>query len=319
MGKAIDRTKIRPVSLSAQGIEKTVSKIIDQTTAFSEDGKTWEGYGTGLKPAHEVWWLLRKPFPRSVASNVQEFGTGALNIDGSRVATEKGYEASTSLGVSSSAEGWDRPWKHDPAARAARAVRSAESQQKTVDMGRWPPNFFLSHSPACVGQEDQDVRCVEGCPVKALNAESPEAARFFPCFRYEAKPSRTEREAGLREAGLREAFAPMTGSGIGVREHDPSESRAFVRNTHPTVKPIELMKWLITLVTPKGGVVLDPFLGSGTTALAAQRLRFSCIGIEREPEYVQIAVARLRGDGKLLPPPIVKRFKKKRRKQVTIV
>lgn len=129
-----------------------------------------------------------------------------------------------------------------------------------------------------------------GIPVTGFG-DTGGASRFF----YTAKASRSEREAGLRGD---KHFAATMGSGIGAREHDPSEPRAYVRNTHPTVKPVDLMRWLVRLVTPLGGTVLDPFLGSGTTGVAALQEGCRFIGIEREAQYVEIAKARISNEAR---------------------
>jgi hypothetical protein len=123
-----------------------------------------------------------------------------------------------------------------------------------VPSGRWPPNLLLSHTPEC---EDS---CAEDCAVTEMDRQGGGASRFFPVFRYQAKASRSERGSA---------------------------------NKHPTVKPVELMRWLVRLVTPPGGVVLDPFTGSGTTGVACVREGFKFVGIEREPEYHSIATARI--------------------------
>ena len=107
------------------------------------------------------------------------------------------------------------------------------------------------------------------------------------------KAARSDREPVL--GGLVSGFAPTMGNGIGGREHDPANVKAYRANHHPTVKPVDLMRHLVRLVTPPGGTVLDPFLGSGTTALAAEMEGFAWIGIEKEAEYVAIAEARLNG------------------------
>lgn len=125
--------------------------------------------------------------------------------------------------------------------------------------GRWPPNVLLTHGPEC-GSE-----CGDGCPVETLG----DPAEFFPSFRYQSKASRKEREAGLIA---------------------PEGQRA---NTHPTVKPIALMRWLVRLVTPPGGVVLDPFCGSGSTGCAAAQEGFQFKGIERDLEYALLAMQRI--------------------------
>jgi len=122
------------------------------------------------------------------------------------------------------------------------------------------------------------------------HSDSGGASRFFPAFRYQAKPSRRERDAGLRDAkagSLRmrtDAHAERTGQTTAPRA-----------NTHPTVKPVELMRWCVRLVTPKGGTVLDPFTGSGTTGIAAMLEDARFVGVELSPDYRRIAVARIEG------------------------
>ena len=267
------------------------------------------GFGTALKPASEHWILARKPLTGTVARTFVEHGTGALNIDACRIAgpPSKGGDGGASLGYGSSAN-TDR-----------RIDRSCVA-------GRWPANVVLSHEPEC--REE----CVEHCAVAALDAQSgtltsgssdgfvgekfssvamgvkrseirPEvvyadsggASRFFFC----AKPSTAERELGLghRKRGkARSALNAKNGTG----ERLDGAVTADRANVHPTVKSIALMRWLCRLVTPPGGVVLDVFTGSGTTAVACSQEGLRFIGCEREAEYAAIARDRLVGDAPLL-------------------
>lgn len=179
--------------------------------------RSWRGWGTGLKPAHEAIVLARKPLEGRVAENVSRHSTGALNIDACR------------LGEDSS--------------------------------GRWPANVVIDD---VVAEQLGDV--------------SP----FF----YVTKPTTAERDAGL--ANMPKHFAPILGSFGNKR---PPAPRA---NTHPTVKPIALMRYLVRLVTPEGGTVLDPFAGSGTTGCACALEGFDFVGIERETQNVTIGRARIR-------------------------
>lgn len=295
----------------------------------------WQGWGTALKPAWEPILVFRKPLVGTVAANVLEHGTGALNVDGCRVRNTgtRPINKYPSVGL----EGCiNRPGESTHTGQ----TYSVEMTEK----GRWPSNLVLSHAEGCVctgtrkvatgtaigtnrngneletgydGGWHKDTRtrgyaspdgtetveawdCVEGCPVRELDEQSgnrpgckspstascpsiyrpdqgtyqPQgptygdeggASRFFPCFRYEAKAAPSERDMG--RAG---------------------------RSTHPTVKPVELMRWLCRLVTPPGGVVLDPFAGSGTTGVAALREVFRFIGVEKEEEYVRISRERVR-------------------------
>jgi site-specific DNA-methyltransferase (adenine-specific) len=174
-------------------------------------------------------------------------------------------------------------------------------------LGRWPANLIHDGSEEVVGlfpERDggafpsargpqtiygngKGLPASVGTPPRQM-ADSGSAARFFYC----AKASRTDREAGLREAGLREAERNAYSDFAGTPEHGPKQN-VRARNHHPTVKPTALMQYLCRLVTPPGGVVLDPFTGSGSTGKAAVSEGFDFVGIEREAEYVEIARARI--------------------------
>ena len=210
----------------------------------------WAGWGTALKPACEDWWLLRKPLGgQTVAANVREFGTGAINVGACRIGTDivgGGGGGSALYDGGLSREGYD-----------PRPV-----------VGRWPANLLHDGSP------------------EVLAGFPDDAGRYFYC----AKASREDREAGLREAGLREA---MRNDGRETEIDNPYQRGMMMRNHHPTVKPTELMRWLVRLVTPPVGLVLDPFTGSGSTGRAAVLEGARFIGIEREAEYVAIARARI--------------------------
>jgi DNA modification methylase len=187
-----------------------------------------DGKGTGLKPACEHIALARKPFEGKTIDNVERFGTGALNIDATRIG-EAGY---------------------------------------------WPAHLALSHSQDC-----RDGSCAEDCPVRLLNQQRENLSRLFFC----AKATRREREAGCQQLPQR-SVALYTG-----KRHSPR----LVRNLQPTVKPLELMRWLVRLACPPGGLVLDPFCGSGSTGAAAVLEGRQFLGVEREGPYVDIACARL--------------------------
>jgi len=221
------------------------------------------GRGTGLKPAHEPWILARKPLIGTVAANVLAHGTGALNVDACRYAY--GDPA------------WPGPQdepnvpQSDPANRsgvggkamqatgnaAKNHAAQAESIERLKRLGRWPANVYA-------------------CP-KASRSE-----RERGC---EGLTARTGAEATASKEGQARLDSPRTGAGRSADE---------VRNHHPTVKPVNLLRWLCRLVTPPGGIVLDCFLGSGTTGVAAVAEGFDFIGIEREPEYMAICEARIR-------------------------
>lgn len=196
-------------------------------TAPATAAVQWQGWGTALKPALEPITVARKPFKGTVAANVLEWGTGAINIDGGRVA----------------GDAWTRrtPYKDNIKGGQLHAAKSESTYtcgpQSGNELGRWPANLIHDGSDVTTG---------------FLGA----AARFFYC----AKASKKDRGKG---------------------------------NTHPTVKPTDLMAYLCRLVTPPGGVVLDPFMGSGSTGKAAVREGFRFIGIEMDAGYLAIAEARI--------------------------
>jgi len=230
------------------------------------------GWGTALKPAWEPIYLARKPFRGTVASNVLEHGCGALNVDGCRV---------------TSVEALVRP----AVQRLDNAVlgRGLGAGVQDEPPGRWPANLVLDEDAAAM-LDEQTADKLHGAGQARNGSANPrpkvydESSYNVPCstgdmhrfgdsggasrFFYTAKASRSEREAGLGGSGERQ-------------------------NTHPTVKPIALMRWLVRLVTPPGGVVLDPFMGSGSTGVAAILEGARFIGVELVPAYAELAWARI--------------------------
>jgi hypothetical protein len=298
------------------------------TGPATEDAVRWEGWGTALRPSHEPIVVARKPFPGTVAANVLEHGTGALNIDGCRVG----------------GGGYDAPGDRGHENARSRQMDFGMTAGKAHDEGRWPPNVVFTHAPGCepagtrevpsnarsrkkpagsakfpgaYGElvNDQDRAygnpgtaevvetwdCAPGCPVAELDAQSGvltsganparrgsgkfrdaygefagqqectahrgadtgSASRFFPAFRWQAKAPASER--------------PRLPDGT----------------AHPTVKPLELMRWLVRLVTPPGGTVGDFFAGSGTTGEACVIEGFNCILAEEDPASAELIKARL--------------------------
>jgi DNA modification methylase len=230
----------------------------------------WQGWGTALKPALEPITMARKPLEGTVAANVLQHGTGALNVDGCRVQGEPSPSVErrthAAPGASTGATGWDTP------ARPA----SYNEQRPGEQLGRWPANLIHDGSDEVVGLFPESKSTGGQSSLGAFRngdvygkgrderwgddpgyGDSGSAARFF----YTAKASRQDREDG---------------------------------NTHPTVKPTDLMRYLCRLVTPPGGIVLDPFMGSGSTGKAALLEGFGFIGIEREATYHAIAQRRIR-------------------------
>lgn len=270
-----------------------------------------DGWGTALKPAHEPICVARKPLIGTVAENVLAHGTGALNIDGCRVGTETRTNASKA--------GADRNGFVDG------FVGGTVSQMH--DHGRWPANVIhdgsdevLDAFPGAPGQlaaisgtapsektsnvcgrmrrkgessADSDNEGAVGFKMKPgmRRLDTGSAARFFYC----AKASKADRDAGLagfpsRRAGIGDERPSGSSRERRAPEKNPNNPRA---NTHPTVKPTKLMRYLVRLVTPPGGLVLDPFMGSGSTGKAAVLEGFEFVGIDMTAEYVEIARARI--------------------------
>jgi len=230
--------------------------------------KEWQGWGTALKPAHEPAILARKPLRGTVANNVAQWGVGGLNIDGCRVGTDemvKGIGPGIASYQKASIEHGIRQYKYGlPALRNNNPIE--------YKSGRWPANVILDEEAAA-----------------ALDEQSGGASRFF----YTAKASRSEREAGLdgvEKIKLDVGDERLSGGSWERRDGRTSAQRA---NHHPTVKPIALMRYMIRLVTPKGGTVLDPFMGSGSTGCATMIEGMQFIGIDITPEYVEIARKRI--------------------------
>jgi DNA modification methylase len=277
----------------------------DITAPATPDAEKWNGWGTALKPAWEPIVMARKPLRGTVAANVLRHGTGALNIDASRLPTtqaERDWMEATARPNQETA-GWGS--NHGTSMRAPAGFTAPP-------LGRWPANVILTDPifdggiEGVVGggeangassfsrppQYSGSSYVVGDAPLQPGYGDSGTYSRFFLI----PKSARAEREPVL--GGLASGFAATMNNGIGGREHDPADPRAYRQNVHPTVKPLDLMRHLVRLVTPPSGTVLDPFLGSGTTALAAEMEGFAWIGIEKEAEYIAISEARLNGTQK---------------------
>ena len=282
VSKAIDkeagrtRTDRRVADYGANAVFQPTSTVLDKGTPVTAAAAQWQGWGTALKPAYEPIILARKPFDGTVAANVQQHGTGALNIDGCRLDPRGTVQiAGPSSGPSTECPG-------------GYGYKGAGGKEYAADLGRWPANVLLDEEAAEV--------------LDRLSDERP--ARFF----YTAKPSRSERDDGLegfaektageltdRKDGAAGTSHPRAGAGreTGIGALRDGGRGNGGRNVHPTVKPIALMHWLIKLITPPDGVVLDPFCGSGTTGMGARWGGFQFIGVEKEAEYAAIAERRI--------------------------
>jgi site-specific DNA-methyltransferase (adenine-specific) len=258
----------------------------------TEVAQQWQGWGTALKPAHEPMVLARKPVVGTVANNVLTYGVGGLNIDGTRVGYQEGEvdfsKQQNQTTVATVKMGGAKP---------------GDLIQMFKENGRWPANFIHdgsdevvalfpnSKAPKPYGGEDYKDTSMFG--IGGVNhgneyGDSGSAARFFYC----AKASKRDRNEGLEEfEEVREHDGRAQGK---VGGNNPrNRTNAAKLNHHPTVKPTSLMQYLVRLVTPQGGTVLDPFMGSGSTGKACVYEGFNFIGIDQSSEYVGIARARI--------------------------
>jgi len=243
-------------------------KVFDITAPATPAAQLWDGWGTALKPAHEPICVARKPFKGTVAENVLQHGTGAINVDGCRIETQQSRPLIISKNGDSKAcfgQGLNNSWQ-DPAG--------------TI-LGRFPANLIHDGSDEVVGLFPQTKSGAwngqprpnssnetfkkfgaTGSPIY-WEANEGSAARFFYC----AKASRQERGPG---------------------------------NNHPTVKPLALIQYLVKLVTPPGGIIIDPFIGSGTLGIAAGKLGMKWVGIEKIKHHIEIAERRIEREVGLL-------------------
>ena len=281
----------------------TASKVV--TVPSTPDAKQWSGWGTALKPAVECWWLVRKPPEGTVAENVLRWGVGGLNIDECRVEINEddpnkrrdtgGYNSGKSSAIVPNA-----PYN--------------KTRTATLIQGRFPSHLIHDGSNEVLelfpnsktNRIEKPSDCFVGgnTSFDAMRGKRPargydgngSAARFFYC----PKPSKRERDFGLEGMEEKESVRQfMTGTdpeficSDGSKRH---QKDILARNNHPTVKAIALMEYLIKLITPKGGVVHDPFMGSGSTGVACKNLGYEFIGIELNPEYFEIAQKRIAVD-----------------------
>nr|WP_314367632.1 site-specific DNA-methyltransferase [uncultured Acinetobacter sp.] len=257
-------------------------------------GGEWQGWGTALKPALEPITFARKPLIGTVAHNVKLHGTGAINIDECRVQTADEIASTKNNNIKGNA--------YNSVKAGIRDTVYVQNQ-----LGRFPANLIhdgseevLANFPITASGSNNKIKAsskdLNGNTSNAFGKESRpygtetvsygdrgSAARFFYC----AKANRTDRNEGTESSNQ-----PMLQMNSTMRDCENVDWSKRNGNFHPTVKPTELMRYLCRLVTPKGGVVLDPFMGSGSTGKAAILEGFGFVGIEREAEYFAIANAR---------------------------
>ncbi len=271
------------------GMRAAFDRANELTAPATDEAKRWQGWGTALKPAVERWVLARKPIAGTVAANVLARGTGALNIDECRVTCDGG---SPSADRRNSAALTGKARSNGDGGIKDRTTLERYTEQRAGEaLGRWPANLVLSHAETC-GDE-----CDEACPVRELDRQSG-------VTKSSAQPRRTSGTQGYRKNGAEFVTGGHDDEGgasrffpvfhpFGYFGKAKSKNQRGGENRHPTVKHVDLMRWLVRLVTPKGGLVLDAFSGSGTTGVAAMLEGMRFAGAEREDEYHALACKRL--------------------------
>lgn len=292
---------------------------LTRTTGATPDAQRWDGWHSNLRPGCEDWWLVRRPLDGGLADNVLAHGVGGLNIDAGRIPRN-----------------WDErgdSWKRSGVSAKPDADKIAAPPGQGMILhpgGGWPSDIAFTHSWNC----EEGGECADDCPVRELNAqggwrksgsfrdggtyargdtnvygkmsfasgathgdEGP-VSRYFNIF-YTQKPSRGEKEAGCEHLPVKsggEATGRKDGSAALRSPHTGAGRGGGVHNPHPTVKGKTLMDHLCLLATPAGGVIVDLFGGSGTTAVSALGLGYRCVLMELEEEYLPIIRARIEGD-----------------------
>jgi site-specific DNA-methyltransferase (adenine-specific) len=288
------------------GKPATMTELGNIHAPATASARQWEGWGTALKPAMEDWWLLRKPLSeKTIAANVQKWGTGSINIDGCRVETSDNLKGGTHCGPLRRREEYSHTDSIPGASPLSRLRRGIG--EYIQPSGRWPANLIHDGSEEVLelfpetGNGHWSYKPAKDGGIYKYGLKDmadggsdrtiASAARFFYC----AKASRAEREAGCEGIPLRDGPSDNYGTkAVNLTRNDlgPNEVKKAA-NVHPCVKPFALMRYLCRLVTPPGGIILDPFMGSGTTGMAAKAEGFEFIGIEKEQEYVAIAGRRI--------------------------
>ena len=252
------------------------------TIRKTAEAKQWNGWGTALKPAAELWWLVRKPLSeKTVAQNVLKWGVGGINIDGCRIEAKDQKELEKNCDRMQST--------------AQSKIATALSPKEQIHLGnymktgRFPANLVFSHTPYCTEEQ-----CDLECAIKMLDEQSGISRSDSPKRKPKYGGHRDVYVGGELKKNIAAAFyTDIGGASRFFYCAKVSSSERGEDNKHPTVKPIKLMSYFCRLVTPPNGIVLDPFMGSGSTGLAAQKEGFRFIGIEKEKEYFEITKKRL--------------------------
>jgi hypothetical protein len=308
----------------AAGVDRTPGANLS-AKGITPEAKQWQGWGTALKPASEHWILVRKPIAeKTVAANVLKHGTGGINIDASRIAAD--FKNDPNFRDAHNHKGHGHTFGNSGEGRSKEDLPDMGFHNSK---GRFPANLILSHNPDCeetctegCAVAELDKQSLAGGMHSAGKArdgssnprdrnhnpssftlpgstgdmfrlgDSGGASRFF----YVAKASKREKNAGC------EGLPEKKWKDHGFRDNDSTHlspraganrSGQPVANHHPTVKPLKLMSYLIKMITPPNGIVLDPFMGSGSTGVAALKVGARFVGIEKDPEYIRIAHTRM--------------------------
>lgn len=244
----------------------------DITAPATNEAKQWEGWGTALKPANEPIVMARKPLSeKTIVDNVLKWSTGGINIDESRIDFSENDDPRVGKGYSHNAKaGLENGSKKDNA--------RGEDQQLHNDKGRFPANVILDEEAG-----------------KILDQQSGVLKSGTNCIR--TKVGSFVEHGGLGKAGdVQVTYGDSGGASRFFYCAKASKKEKGKFNNHPTVKPIKLMDYLVTLITPENGIVLDPFTGSGSTLVASKNKNYKYIGFEQNPEYIKIANLRLESD-----------------------
>ena len=259
-----------------------IGKAINKAAAATSEAKQWDGWGTALKPAIEPIILARKPFGGTVANNVLAHGVGGLNIDACRVSHNEPEDHVKRISAKFSGTAYN-------GGKIGGENREKDSLRSPAPAGRFPANVLLDEHAAKEMDEQSGISPSKKARTGRKGGSNPNpmdwdtahtdqighwpgdngggASRFFPVFKYQAKAPKKERPVIEREDGS--------------------------KIQHNTVKPLALMEWLVSLIVPPGGTVLDPFAGSGTTLQAALNKGFHPIGIEQDADYIKLIEQRL--------------------------
>jgi site-specific DNA-methyltransferase (adenine-specific) len=312
VGKAVDKLQgnerewISESPFKASDIAERASEGKCQTGRTTHPDITkgtskWEGWGTALKPAHEPICMARKPLSeKTVAENVLKYGTGGINIDACRI------EHNEPEILTNRQKDMGQSWNSENTGLRNNPTNIASANVN----GRFPANLIHDGSDEVLeifpnvktgstggGTNKFGGMFGSGKPTTSpyREGDSGSASRFFYC----AKASKSEREHGCEKLDAKIGGSMMANTGDvmvlgGASLSGNHKQKQLSKNNHPTVKPLSLMKYLIKLVTTENAIVLDPFLGSGTTAIAAKQLNRNYIGIELSEEYCKIAYNRIK-------------------------